>query len=89
MYPTPWNGITSFSWTWRLLCETGVRDDAQGFGVGKCCCKLDMEMGVTLCAETCSGNVAQASLHLIPSASAFVCWDGRDVVAHIFVGFLF
>lgn len=80
MFPTLWNDITSLSWTQHLMCETGVQADAQGFGVGRSCCKLDMEIGV----ETCSGNVAQASLNLIPPASAFMCCDGRWVPVHIF-----
>lgn len=49
MFPTPWNDSASFSWTQRLICETGVRASAQGFSVRKSCCKLDMEIGMTLC----------------------------------------
>lgn len=50
MFPTPWDDITSFSWTQLLICETGLRANAQGFRVGRSCCKLDLEIGVTLCA---------------------------------------
>lgn len=49
MFPTPWNDSASFSWTQRLICETGVRANAQGFSIRKSCCKLDMEIGMTLC----------------------------------------
>lgn len=88
MFPTLWNDITSFSLTQHLMCETGLQADAQAFGIGRSCRRLDMEIGVTLCVETCSGSVAQASLNLTPPASAFVCWDGRWVLARIPVSFL-
>lgn len=86
MFPTLWNDITSFSWTQHLICETGVQADAQGF-VRRREKLLQIRHGNwcdSVCVETCSGNVAQASLNLIPPASAFVCCDGGWVPANIF-----
>lgn len=49
MLPNPRHDITSSSGPLHPVCETGVRTYAQGFGAGRSCCKLDMEIGVTSC----------------------------------------
>lgn len=49
MFPTLWNDITSFCWAQHLICETSVWAEARGFSVGESLCKLDVEIGATLC----------------------------------------